>query len=165
MRDGRRSYHVAENRNDSTTEIFSSYTGKAGGKPGLFAEAGYFYSFTNPVLFHFAEFCLNYRQYRGGEDFSGTSDYEEGDSSGNVTTTSQSMEQASSYSDNIVSLSIKLTNHKHFSRYGFVQNSIGINADYFFSPSRDAGPVFPGYNAVFPSEIQDRKSTRLNSSH
>ncbi len=37
---------------------------------------------------------------------------------------------------------------------GFIQNSIGINADYFLSTSRSGGPSFPGYTAEFPSQIQ-----------
>ena len=155
-------YYEQQTFNDTTMELYSSYTGKASGKLGIYAEAGWFHSFQNPPLFHFLEVGLSYRQYKGAEDFSGTQRTVYSDSLGKeIGRTSSSLSQTDNYSDQIVSLNFRLTHHWHFSRYGFIQNSLGTNVDYFFSTSRSDGPVFPGYEAKFPFDILGQINYRL----
>jgi hypothetical protein len=148
-------FYSKQTFNDTTLEIFTSFQGKPSGKLGLYAEVGWFHSFQNPTFFHFLDLGLSYRQYKGSEDFSGNKKLVFSDSLGNVLGTApSSLSQSDTYSDQIVSFSANLTNHFHFSRYGFVQNGIGVNVDYFFSKSRSGGPVFPGYEAKFLPDIQ-----------
>lgn len=155
-------YYTKQQFNDTTMETFAEYEGKPSGKLGIYAELGWFHSFANPYLFHFFDVGISYRQYKGGEDFTGAYKSKFTDSLGNVfdgpTTT---VSQSDNYSDQIVSVVGNITNHYHFSRYGFVQNTLGLNVDYFFSTSRSGGASFPGYEAEFPSEFQAQIHYRL----
>lgn len=148
--------------NDSILENFANYQGSPNGKLGLYAEAGWFHAFQNPTFFHFYDVGISYRQYKGGEDFNGSYTSVLTDTLGNETDLpSTSIQQSDNYSDQIISLVSNLTHHFHFSRYGFVQNTIGVNVDYFLSKSRSAGPTFPGYEAKFPTDIQAQFHYRI----
>lgn len=155
MSSGEENTYVKQAFNDSTVEQFGNYTGKPSGKLGIYLAGGWFHSFQNPSFFHFMDVGISYRQYKGSEDFSGSYNSILTDTLGNeIDRGSNSVNQTDNYSDQILSLDVNFTHHLHFSRYGFIQNTIGVNADYFLSKSRDAGPVFPGYTATFPNDIQ-----------
>ena len=155
MAKGEGSYYNKQQINDSTLEVFADYNSKPKGKLGIYAELGWFHSFQNPGLFHFLDLGISYRQYKGSESFSGTRKTAITDTLGNkVFGAPVNIEETDTYSDQIISFVANLTNHYHFSRYGFIQNTIGTNVDYFLSSSRSAGPVFPGYEAKFPTDIQ-----------
>ncbi len=148
--------------NDTTLETYSNFSAKPSGKLGLFAEAGWFHSFEDPPFFHFLDIGLSYRQYKGGEEFSGSTYNVVTDSLGQSAESPRSnINGSGSYSDQIISLNSKLTHHYHFSRYGFLQNSIGVNIDYFFSSSRNASSVIPGFESSFPEDFQAQIHYRL----
>jgi len=155
IRSGEESYYSNQQFNDTTLETFSEYKSKPSGKLGFYLELGWFHSFLNPKFFHFLDVGLSYRQYKGAESFEGDYWNVITDSTGNsINSPITNVVSEDNYNDQIVSLVANLTHHFHFSRYGFIQNTIGLNTDYFFSSSRSGGADFPGYEAKFPAEIQ-----------
>jgi len=155
IRSSNETYYTIQQFNDTTLETFAEYEGKPKGKLGLYAELGWFHSFENPSIFHFFDVGISYRQYKGGEEFTGEYRSKMTDSLGNSFNGPTTMvSQSDNYSDQIISVVGNLTNHYHFSEYGFIQNTIGLNVDYFFSTSRTGGASFPGYTVEFPAQIQ-----------
>lgn len=156
------SYTAKNTFNDTTIRYDGSYSGEPNGKLGIYAEIGWFRSFQNPTFFHFFDVGLSYRQYKGGEDFSGNVSSTFIDTLGNETLIGeQAYSSGPTYSDQLISLHASIANHFHFSRYGFVQNAIGINVDYFFGKSRSGGTLMPGLESVFPEDIQAQLNYRL----
>jgi len=91
-----------------------------GGKMGLYFELGWFHSFVNPMPFHFIDFGLAYKQLRGTE----SANYE-------ITEplAIPLFNEDKSFKEQYLAFHINATHHRHFSRYGFVQNTIGVNYD------------------------------------
>ncbi|MEQ8324797.1 MAG: hypothetical protein RIC15_05775 [Vicingaceae bacterium] len=142
---------------------------KPKGRIGLiYADIGYWRAFNNPGFFHFWEVGASYRVYKGSADFSGSSTTTQRvDSSGVVVsnTSSQDYQFGNSYSDQAVSLVLKITRHRHFSSHGFMQHSFGLNADYFLSSSPEIPAVPPGFENIYEpsyhSQIQAQLSYRF----
>lgn len=123
------------------------------GKFGLYVEAGWFHSFQNPSIFHYMDFGLAYKQFKGEETVNGGYTAQPD--------VSQSFAALHEFSEQIVSASFNLTNHRHFSRYGFITNSLGVNIDYTLSRKAEQQLDFPGYVSTFHEDYFAQLHYRL----
>lgn len=150
--------------NDTTFESQGRYTGEPSGKIGAYVDLGFFHSFQRPWLgiFHFYEVGLSYKWYRGEEAFTGILKNDILDTNNLlIASTREELNYNYTYSDHVGSLVAKITNHWHFSEKGFLQNSLGLNADYFFLKSRSGTNGFPGYEPEFPEDFQAQFNFRF----
>lgn len=129
-----------------------TYEADPGGKIGLYFEVSWFHSFADPVFFHYIDFGLSYKQFKGEEKLTA----EVTDEAGQLSTTGFN----NTFRDQFLSAHFNATHHYHFSRYGFVNNSIGINVDYNLSSDREGFPL-PGKEDQFPEELYTQLHYKL----
>lgn len=130
---------------DTLNQTFNQdYTAKPTGNFGLFLEVGKF-KINNKRIFNYQDYALSYKWFRGGENFSQTTTY-------NNLLYSQS-ELESSYSDHALSLNFNIGHSFDASDKTFIVNGIGLNADYFIIKSRSNGGSILGQPNKFVSDF------------
>jgi hypothetical protein len=130
------------------------FTSDPNGKMGLYLELGWFHAFINPRLFHFMDFGVSYKQLKGEESIVITRE----DATGSLLST---VAEKRNFSDQFVTGHFNLTHHRHFSRYGFINNSIGVNVDYAFSTSRSGVAVYPAAEPEFQETLSGQLHYKL----
>jgi hypothetical protein len=115
------------------------------GRMGWYLELGWFHSFANPSIFHYMDFGLSYKQFKGEESVLLTRTV--------AGSPVAAFSEKRDFSDQFLSGHYNLTHHRHFSRYGFVNNSIGANVDYAFSTNRSGVLAHPAKETVFPEQL------------
>lgn len=124
--------------------LVTAYDGvfDAGGRLGLYIEAGKHYFFDYPLLFHYVDFGIHIKQLRGTEEFNG------------MVLTDQGMlpiTNRGSFSDGYAGLYVNANRIVQLSDRTFLQPAIGVNADYRLFGNRR----FEGVAEPFIQEFAD----------
>ena len=114
------------------------------GNIGLYLEAGYFHATRDPVILDYWDVGLAYKQFRGSEEFIGTFSY--GDSI-------RSWEGNGSFNDRFITLHANANKFIRTSDYGFVQLTLGANADLGIGTSRKTSGLQIPERQVFPPDL------------
>lgn len=125
--------------NDST-----NYNYNLGGssKVGFGGEIGGFYAFKRAIPFHFIESNLGYRRLQSSTPHQGT--LNSGDST-------SSYRSDNEYRQQLLHLSVRATHVLQLKRYSMLFNSIGINANYVISETKNRSENYPSIEEKFTS--------------
>jgi len=123
------------------------------GQPGMMIEGGAFYLLDNPVV-SYLEGGLRFNWFRAKEDISTTVV----NASDNNTLLQQEDER--SFDQVNVSLRLDANNTIKVSKYGFIQNTLGLNFDYlFYSEYQSSNPLYSeATDDVFQAQIHYKLS-------
>jgi hypothetical protein len=133
------------NENSDTTDI---YNFNPIGKMGMMVEGGFFYLLENPIVSYLdADVRVNW--FNGRENFAGI----------RMDTVSQDTISTQggyrSFSNFNVSIRLQANNTIHVSKYGFIQNTLGLNFDYLFYENQKIDPpIFPIENTANRFQFQ-----------
>jgi hypothetical protein len=109
----------------------------ATGKPGFMVEGGR-YTMTYSNYVPYIDYGLVFKMFGGGQDYTG---YEVSIENLDTIASNSSSAQFSNY---YISAQFNANNAIRVSEYGFIQNSLGINIDYYlFRTSQGSAPLFP----------------------
>lgn len=115
---------------------------EAAGRFGIYLELGKQYFFDQPLLFHYIDFGLHFKQLRGAERFTG-----EVAAEGSMLV----VENNGSFSDGFMGLYFNANRIVQLSDRSFLQFGIGLNADYRLLEQR----AFEGIAEPFLQEFAD----------
>lgn len=120
------------------------YTGdfEAAGRLGLYLEVGKQYFFNEPLLFHYIDFGLHFKQLRGAERFTGEIAAE-----GSML----AVENNGTFNDGFLGLYFNANHIVQLTDRSFLQFGIGLNADYRLLERR----TFEGVAEPFIQEFAD----------
>ncbi len=125
-----------ETGDETLNDTMYSFESTAGDKMGFYIAAGWYHSFARASWIHFIDGGVAYKRFSGNETFAGRIEAAP-DFGFNV-------DRSYEYQINNATVEINATHHRHFSRYGFTQHSLGLNFDYAFSSTRTDYIAFPG---------------------
>lgn len=114
---------------DGTNRLDGEFEAR-GRFPGLYLEGGRFHILQYSTLFKYLDYGIAYKGYTGREKFT----LESIQNSDN--TVLSTVEGVNKYYDHLATVHFNLNHVWQLSDYNFVQNSIGVDGNYFFATSR-----------------------------
>jgi hypothetical protein len=141
-------YIVIQDKNRPSPDGSSNYelTLAPKSKFGLYFEAGRYKIFKWGTLFKYMDYGIAYKSLRGTDTFSGVQRASDNTllSQGGGTGT---------YGEHFIDLNINFNNIIQLSSYNFIQNSLGINADYAFIDNYSPSGAIPGLDMGYPGKL------------
>ncbi len=129
------------------------------GKFGYYVEAGRYHITDDLMFFKYLDYSLAWKRLAGSETYTGTYTVRTDSSTASATTGGQG-----NFKDNIITLNLNLNNVIQVMDYGFIQNTIGINADYRLNkatPAYEAGDPYNAISATAPEQFFTQLHYRL----